>query len=49
MVSELETTFEGPRGDALVEHVAGLLPVVGLLLAADSQASVKPATATEIR
>src|SRR5207344_389326 len=37
MVSELETTLEGPRGDAPVEHVAGLLLVVGLLLAADSQ------------
>jgi hypothetical protein len=37
MVSELETTLEGPRGDALVEHVAGLLLVVGLLVAADSQ------------
>jgi hypothetical protein len=49
----------GPRGDALVEHVAGLLVVVGLLRAADRQpvlcasiersASVKPATATEMR
>jgi hypothetical protein len=30
MIGELEATFEGPLGDALVEHVAGLLLVVGL-------------------
>lgn len=35
MVGELEATLEGPRGDALVEHVTGLLLFVGLLLAAD--------------
>src|SRR5207247_7840794 len=34
---ELEATLEGPRGDALVEHFAGLLLVVGLLLAVDRQ------------
>jgi hypothetical protein len=55
----LETTFEVPRGDALVEHVATLLPVVGLLLARSvnvfssasiaRSASVKPVTATEMR
>src|SRR5258708_33163935 len=37
MVGELEATLEGPRGNALVEHVAGLLLVVGLLLAVDRQ------------
>jgi hypothetical protein len=37
MVGELEATLEGPPGDALVEHVAGLLLIVGLLLAADRQ------------
>src|SRR5246500_1179077 len=31
MVGELEATFEVPRGDALVEHLAALLLVVGLL------------------
>src|SRR5215216_996925 len=36
MVSELEATFEVPRGDALVEHVSALLLVVSLL-AADPQ------------
>src|SRR5438477_10945811 len=37
MVGELEATFEGPLGDALVEHVAGLLLVVGLFFSADRQ------------
>jgi hypothetical protein len=37
MVGELEATLEGPLGDALVEHVASLLLVVGLFLAADRQ------------
>src|ERR1700730_6723550 len=37
MVGELEATLEGPRGNALVEHVAGLRLVAGLLLAADRQ------------
>src|ERR1700730_11143259 len=37
MVGELEATLEGPRGDALVEQVAGLLLAVGLFLAADRQ------------
>src|ERR1700716_1195965 len=37
MIGKLEATLEGPRGDALVEHVTGLLFVVGLLLAADRQ------------
>ena len=37
MVGELEATLEGPLGDALVEHIAGLLFVVGLLLATDRQ------------
>src|SRR6202521_4684625 len=32
VVGELEATFEGPLRDALVEHVAGLLLVVGLFL-----------------
>ena len=37
VVSELEATFEVPRGDALVEYVAALLIVVGLLLASERQ------------
>src|SRR3984957_4576497 len=37
MVGELEATFEVPRGDALVEHVATFLLVVGLLLASERQ------------
>src|SRR6202049_1843257 len=37
VVGELEATFEVPRGDALVEHVAALLLVVGLLLASAPQ------------
>ena len=37
MVGKLEATLEGPLGDALVEHVAGLLLVDGLFLAADRQ------------
>jgi hypothetical protein len=37
IVGELEATLEGSRDDALVEHVARLFLVVGLLLAADSQ------------
>src|SRR5580704_14741423 len=37
MVRELEATFEVPRGDALVEHVATFLLVVGLLLASERQ------------
>src|SRR5271156_6072267 len=37
MVRELEATFEVPRGDALVEYVAALLLVVGLLLASERQ------------
>src|SRR6266566_3777415 len=37
MVGELEATLEGPRGDPLVEHLAGLLLVVGLLFAANRQ------------
>src|SRR5438309_640741 len=35
MVGKLEATLEGPLGDALVEHLAGLLLVVDLFLAAD--------------
>src|ERR1700678_3154636 len=37
MVGQLEATFEVSRGDALVEHVAALLLVVGLLLASERQ------------
>ncbi len=37
IVSELEAPLEGPRGDALVEHLADLRFVVGLLLAVDRQ------------
>src|ERR1700732_2176052 len=37
IVGELEATLEGSRGDALVEHLAGLFLVVGLFLAADRQ------------
>src|SRR5580700_3991736 len=37
VVGELEATFEVPGGDALVEHVAALLLVVGVLLAAERQ------------
>src|SRR5271155_565697 len=37
VVGELEAAFEVPRGDALVEHVATLLLVVGLLLAPERQ------------
>src|SRR3984893_18582098 len=37
MVGKLDATLEGPLGNALVEHVAGLLLVVGLFLAADRQ------------
>ena len=37
MVGKLEATLEGPLGDALVEHVSGLLLVVGLFLATDRQ------------
>jgi hypothetical protein len=33
IVGELEATLEGSRGDALVEHLAGLFLGVGLLLA----------------
>src|SRR5580704_9816101 len=37
IVGELEATLEGSRGNALVEHLAGLFLGVGLLLAADRQ------------
>jgi hypothetical protein len=37
MVGELETTLESPLGDALVEHIARLLLVIRLFLAADRQ------------
>src|SRR5215204_2324702 len=37
MVGELESTFEGPLGDALVEQLAGLVLVVGRFFPADRQ------------
>src|SRR5439155_10553049 len=37
IAGELEATLEVSRRDALIEHVASLLLVVGLLLAADLQ------------
>ena len=37
IVGKLETTLEGSRGDALVEHVAGPFLGVSLLLAAERQ------------
>src|SRR5271156_3002011 len=37
MVGELEAAFEVPRGDALVEHFATLLLVIGLFLAPERQ------------
>ena len=58
MVGELEATFEVPRGDALVEYVATLLPLVCFsprsvnvfsFASIARSASVKPATATEMR
>src|SRR5580704_14330961 len=37
IIGELEATLEGSRGNALVEHLPGLILVVGLLLAPDRQ------------
>ena len=59
IVGELEDTLEGARGDALVEHLAGLpsslvcfspwIVSVFSFASIESSASVKPATATEMR